>query len=343
MLNTDTIKLMDAMLEQGYLIKRKHDKLPLWIYNYSQTCQFESVWNEATLMCRGLVLDESYNVIAKPFPKFFNWEELIRMGWDIPKGKFTYSDKMDGSLGILFNYEGETHIASRGSFHSEQAKEANLILNEKYSHIKFDKNITYLFEIIYPSNRIVVNYGEKRDLVLLGMIETSTGKDIDISDAPEGLEITKQHEKPVSFQSLKDLNTSNDEGFVIKFENGFRMKIKFEEYCALHRIVTNYNEKTVWEMLKNEDEVNFEIDLPEEFLEWYEKTKKSFQEAYCKIENEALRVFNLIDPCTNRKNNAITIMKENSKVAGIVFNIMDGKDYTSIIWQKLKPKTEVKK
>ena len=36
-------------------------------------------------------------------------------------------------------------------------------------------------------------------------------------------------------------------------------------------------------------------------------------------------------------------MKENSKVAGIVFNIMDGKDYTSIIWQKLKPKTEVKK
>ena len=260
MLNTDTIKLMDAMLEQGYLIKRKHDKLPLWIYNYSQTCQFESVWNEATLMCRGLVLDESYNVIAKPFPKFFNWEELIRMGWDIPKGKFTYSDKMDGSLGILFNYEGETHIASRGSFHSDQAVEANLILKEKYPHIKFDKNITYLFEIIYPSNRIVVNYGEKRDLVLLGMIETSTGKDIDISDAPEGLEITKQHEKPVSFQSLKDLNTSNDEGFVIKFENGFRMKIKFEEYCALHRIVTNYNEKTVWEMLKNEDEVNFEID-----------------------------------------------------------------------------------
>ena len=91
-------------------------------------------------------------------------------------------------------------------------------------------------------------------------------------------------------------------------------------------------------MLKNEEEAKFKIDLPEEFLEWYNKTRKDYFDRYCKIENEALRVFNLIDPYTNRKNNAIFIMKENPEVAGIVFCIMDGRDYTKIIWQKLKPK-----
>jgi hypothetical protein len=44
-------------------------------------------------------------VIAKPFPKFFNYEE--HTADEIPNELFDVYEKMDGSLGICFYYEIE--------------------------------------------------------------------------------------------------------------------------------------------------------------------------------------------------------------------------------------------
>lgn len=55
------------------------------------------------------------------------------------------------SLGILFNYNNEWIISTRGSFESEQAIHATEILNTKYKDVipNLNKELTYLFEIIY--------------------------------------------------------------------------------------------------------------------------------------------------------------------------------------------------
>ena len=111
-------------LEGDYVIAQRHPTLPLLIYNYSRTTQFSGIWDDITLNCRGLVLDLEGNVIAKPFPKFFNYEEHTAEGSKlppIPNENFEVYEKMDGSLGIIFHYEGEWLIATRGSFASEQA------------------------------------------------------------------------------------------------------------------------------------------------------------------------------------------------------------------------------
>jgi RNA ligase len=91
-------------------------------------------------------------------------------------------DKLDGSLGILYFYDDKPYIATRGSFTSEQAERANKIFQKKYSHLHFNKEHTYLFEIIYPENRIVVDYGAKEDLILLAVLDTETGKDLELPD-----------------------------------------------------------------------------------------------------------------------------------------------------------------
>ena len=162
----------------------------LTIYNYSKECQHKGEWNETTLNCRGLVLDENDNIIARPLPKFFNDFELEKMGINFPKEEFDVYEKMDGSLGILYKEDGIYKIATRGSFDSEQAIEGTKILHEKYSNIKFKDGITYLFEILYPENRIVVDYGNTRDLVLLAMIDTKTGNDIPLEDI--GIPVVKK-------------------------------------------------------------------------------------------------------------------------------------------------------
>ena len=57
---------------------------------------------------------------------------------------------MDGSLIILFYYEAKMEwiLASRGSFISEQCLEAQKMFDVSM-YDKLEKDLTYLFEIIY--------------------------------------------------------------------------------------------------------------------------------------------------------------------------------------------------
>jgi RNA ligase len=144
------LKVLQEYIDAGLIEKNDHPVYPISIYNYTRDCQFESKWDNITLNMRGTILDQSGNVIARGFPKFFNYEEVADK---VPvKGDYVYvQEKVDGSLGILFHYENEWHLATKGSFTSEQAKKGMEILKEKYKF--FDKvfmtHVTYIVEIIY--------------------------------------------------------------------------------------------------------------------------------------------------------------------------------------------------
>lgn len=324
----------------GNVSVRKSKTGKLSIYNYTKECQHSDTWNDTTKMCRGLILDENNNVIARPFEKFFNDFELEHLGLTIPNEPFDVYVKLDGSLGILYKDDGEYSIATRGSFESDQAIEGTKILKEKYSHIKFDDNITYIFEIIYPENRIVVDYNGMRDLILLAMIDTKTGKDVPLEDI--GIPIVEKYDGIKDFNTLKNLNESNKEGFVVKFQSGFRMKLKFENYFMLHRIVTNLNKKTILEVLEsNKDFDSFLIDIPEEYKQWAIDTKCQIEDMYGMIEytnNEYMDDYEIFD-LVNRKEQAITIQKYFPKEhVSIAFKKLDNKDYSSVIWDMVREK-----
>ena len=145
------INILADYVSKGLVIGQSHPTLPLAIFNYSRECQYEGLWDDITLNMRGTILDTKGNVIAKPFPKFFNYEEHTAENSKlppIPNETFEVYEKMDGSCIICFNYNDEWICASRGSFTSEQAQKANELL-KNYPIEKLDKNNTYIFEIIY--------------------------------------------------------------------------------------------------------------------------------------------------------------------------------------------------
>jgi len=98
------LNILNKYISEGLVVKNDHPTLPISIYNYSRTCQYENKWDEITKMCRGLILDQEGNVIAKGFNKFFNMEE--HQPEEIPNETFEVFEKLDGSLGILFWYQG---------------------------------------------------------------------------------------------------------------------------------------------------------------------------------------------------------------------------------------------
>ncbi len=331
-------ELLKEMLDKNYVMVQKHPNAELFIYNYTRSANFEKVWNEVTLLTRGLILDSEMNIVARPFPKFFNIEQ--HAAEEIPTLPFEAYEKMDGSLGILYWLDGKPFIASRGSFDSDQAKHANEVLYSKYTHTfdKLVKGVTYLFEIIYPENRIVVDYGEKDDLVLLAMIDNATGLDVELHDI--GFELVKRYDGVNDVHRLRDVQEDNREGFIVRFTNGFRVKLKFEEYCRLHSIVTNVSNVVVWEYLKDGKPLDELIDrTPDEFDAFVIKTVNELKENFKAIEDmHRKKHAEVIDHYAAKKEYALKVLALKGYNTKILFNMYDGRNYSDSIWRMIRPR-----
>ena len=330
---------LDKLVGEGWLISQVHPTLDLTIYNYSQKTQYEKMWNEETLSCRGLVLDSLGNVVARPFKKFFNLSEVEG---EIPDLPFEVFEKMDGSLGIFFWYNGNPIFASRGSFTSDQSKVGwEILKGMDYKNLK--RGVTYLFEIIYPENRIVVDYGDTEKLVLLGAVETSTGEEIPYSGIGENLERFELVRKWANKKSISELAKENDlirEGYVLRFSNGYRVKVKFEEYCRLHKIITNVSNIDIWEKLKDGLPLNEILDkVPDEFYGWVKNTENRLREEFQDILGNSEKILYSIRKKlgdSERKVYAEEIKKNINP--GILFNLLDGRNPDQVIWKLVRPK-----
>jgi T4 RnlA family RNA ligase len=325
--------------EDGLLYSQVHPSLPLTIWNYSEKVQYEGLWDEVTLMCRGLVTDDQGNIVARPFRKFFNMEEKRHT----PTQDFEVYEKMDGSLGIFFYYNSEPVFATRGSFTSDQAIKGKEILNKYNWQYGTYEGYTYLFEIIYPENRIVVDYNGLEELVVLGVIETATGKECNYNEmANEGFSLVKKYDGIKDYSVLKSIIPSNAEGFIVKFSNGDRMKIKGEEYLRLHRIMSNVSTTAVWEILSSGGDMTEILkDVPDEFYDKvnevvkdlsirFENIKKDYMSYFIDITNRVVS--------TDRKGFAEEAKRYNHP--SLLFGILDGKDISPGVWKIVKPKFE---
>ena len=210
---------------------KDHIILPLKLLNYTHRAQFKKNWCGELMIARGLVVREDGMIVARPLPKFFNDYELKGPK---PSGPFEVYEKLDGSCIIMGFYEGKPFFCTRGSFVSDQSIKAEEIYYSKYGNLELDHAYTYCFEIIYPKNKIVVDYGQTTDLFLFAKIHTATGIEAPITNT--GFKCVQKLDLSQSIEKLKQIDEANKEGFVVKFtEDNFRMKIKFPSYISLHK------------------------------------------------------------------------------------------------------------
>tara|TARA_B110000211_G_scaffold233016_1_gene298115 strand:- start:1860 stop:2876 length:1017 start_codon:yes stop_codon:yes gene_type:complete len=323
-------ELLDEYVKEGWLRVQKHPGEDLFIYNYTSKTQYERNWNDVTISCRGLILNQAGDVVAKPFNKFFNLSEIPKE--EVPNEAFEVFEKMDGSLGILYWVNEKPFIASRGSFTSEQAVKASALLHTKYKNAipLLEKGVTYIFEIIYPENRIVVDYGDAETLVLIGAIEIETGTELPLKEM--GFPLVERIEAD-DFNKLQALDLKNKEGFVIRFKSGYRLKVKFDEYQRVHRIITQVSNLTLWECLRENTSLEEIIDrVPDEFYDWVKAVIKELKTDFKKIERIAKSEYKVL---ATRKESAVYF--ETCTYPKIMFNMLNEKKYDDVIWRMIRP------
>ncbi len=334
------LNILNDYIDKGWVAKNDHPTLPLSIYNYTRKTQYEKLWDNITKSCRGLVLDNQGNVIAKSFDKFFNMEE--HKPEEIPNEDFEVYEKLDGSLGILFWYQGKWIMCSKGSFTSSQSIKGRQILDEKYDVHPIPKGYTTLVEIIYPENRIVCDYGDDEMLVVLSMINNSNGKELDYDSLLKINEVTKmpvvkKYDAVQDYRSLKSSISKDKEGYVIKFRNGLRMKVKGEDYVYLHRLLTEFSNVDIWEYLKDKKDLNSLLErVPDEFDSWVKNTVKDLVIKYENILKDYTEIFNELKS-KNLEQKDFAESANRYPYPSILFSMLNGKDVSPFIWKIIKP------
>ena len=394
-----------GLVEQGFIARTKHPKKDLYLFSYTNKAENKWRWERETLQCRGLILNGSDEIISRPFWKFFTLDQIVSLKDQFNKlyninndslhtkyfcgmvnWPFRCFEKMDGSFGILYEVGSYRGIASKRSFVSEQAIKGTEILNSKYETTTFDtRHYTFLFEIVYPENRIVVDYQDSEDLYLIAVIDNRTGQDVPQDKwcqfitgrvppfAPSYyIDETDTDKHRYNLDDLKRIKQpKNQEGLVLLFDNGFRLKFKYDEYLRYHKLRYSVNEKTIWRLLKDDDTTGIKEllrdPIPTGFKEWVNNIIGDFTDIdYYLLYREADKILEQCCGSLENKTKVAAIPNDkkafaskllsivgdeygdgdytwyNGKVNGrqlrsIVFAMNNGKDYRDMIWKYIQP------
>jgi RNA ligase len=350
-----------AAIEAGHVTRKAHPTLPLSIYTYTRDVQYSHAWTPVTMQCRGLVVDDNTGaVVALPFPKIFvtAMHGVHDFAPALPAEPFEIFEKADGSLIIVFHYDGRWHAASKGSFISEQAEWAQNQLAACDLSI-LDPGLTYLAEAIYPGNRIVVDYRDREDLVLLAAYRPADGTEELLSTiTPHWTEIgpvvhtwglqsdiTALEELAAASTTLDGITVggTEEEGYVIRFASGLRAKIKLSSYLTLHRLFTGTNERTIWEVLASGQDPAVLFDtVPDEFADWARGIADNLREQHQQIVAEAAadyaKVLTQLPAGFDRK--SFALLAKETKHRSALFLLIDNRiDAVSAwAWKQIKPR-----
>jgi RNA ligase len=346
-------------INNGLVTCQRHNEFPLVQFTYSRKCVLDDIWDDITIKCRGLIVNsETDEIVARPFEKFFNINTLSRpetMLENLPKTTRYTTEKLDGSLGILYEYNDKWYCATKGSFHSEQAEWANKWLEGR--KLTFPKDFTPLVEIICQDvQHHVVHYDEDR-LVLIGLISNNSGEEkrawyledychfcgIDIETVPYNCYFNGggRYLEP---EELLKLDRDNKEGYVVSWplvgKPPLKVKIKHPTFLKNQKFLHNMTAKKILAALSTSsiptDIANYPQHIQNYVKEWVDYYSGLYEEIF-KTSSEIVK--ESITKCTTRKETAEFFLQNGySFYAPVCFSMIDAtldkpSYYKKIIWK----------
>lgn len=221
--------------------------------------------------CRGLILDEddNWNVVARGFDKFFNvGEHLCPIADNDAKSKVVAYEKKDGSLIMLYYYAGMWRAATTGTPDaSGQVGDHGLTFEDLFwkTFLEHDytvppeagHNLTYLFELMTPLNRVVVRH-TKNKLSLLAVRNNLSGMLMRADQLAPNYSnykgVKQLFGSGATVVQLKETFKTADplrlEGYVIYGPFGSMAKLKHPGYVALHHMVSSTSSKSMLDIIR---------------------------------------------------------------------------------------------
>lgn len=277
------------------------------------------------LFAKGIVYRrEPFELVSLPLVKIYNLGEKLVSAADLaglaaePDARLHFLRKFDGTLVQRFQCDGRVYFTTRGmiegaaavGIQDEDAPErvkgfdflgtARKVAERLYPVLceprpEFD-GLTLVFEFLHPETRVITNYGERQDLVLLACFDRHdwryrTYREVKELAAAHGLTPVDEFTPPGPTLGgqidalLAAIAGTDQEGAVIAIEHGhrvvYRVKVKSPDYLRVLKLVVTCNYARTAEMLDAHPEwsgwADFEAHLrglgreqvPEEVVNFY--------------------------------------------------------------------------
>ena len=321
----------------------------LTIFKYTQDCHIQGLWNETNRQARGIIFRDDGTIVARPFAKFFNLGENTESSpANLPwHEEVEIYEKVDGSCGIGYWKEDQWWLATPGSMESDQAKYGTALMSAiTYASAKLHipHNCTPVFEIVYPENRIVVDYKGEQFLSLLAIFELS-GEEWHPKRVDQIAEKCNFH-RPRRYNI--DLRgeipfEENAEGYVARFASGRRVKVKSPTYLRVHRLLEHMSPKGVIELIRGREYGITLLDLPKTIQQDFDDIRAHVQMMHDKLRIEAEDIAARV-PQGDRKTKALWIQANTpNALTGVVFGLIDSKDMNDKLWKIVLEKVKDEK
>ena len=202
--------------------------------------------------CRGLIFDKSGKLISRPYHKFFNVNEKphTRMEEIDLSKPHVILEKLDGSMIRPIPCDTGFRLATKAGV-TDVAMNAEVFIADKPEYSRFieyclNNGFTPIFEWCSRKNRIVVDYPEDK-LILTAVRLNYSGLYVRWQNVLKEMEIGGFFSIPVVKTISCDDNSDiskvvdqirkweDDEGVIIRFDNGHMVKIKADDYVLRHK------------------------------------------------------------------------------------------------------------
>lgn len=195
--------------------------------------------NAYALECRGIKFNvTTREVIARPFHKFFNLGEIEGdlVNKDITEALVV--DKLDGSMvyPIIHPLSNKVCLCTKAGI-TEVSQLAEELTNPPLDVMReiMEEGYTPIFEFTSPHQQIVLRYKES-SLTLLAVRHMISGEyveDLRPFSNRLGIPIVNHYEGYIALDKIKEWK--DKEGVVLVWNDGFRLKVKADEYVLRHK------------------------------------------------------------------------------------------------------------
>jgi len=311
----------------------------LVLFDYRTEALYGTDWNWFELQSRGLIMRRSTGaVVALPFAKFFNWGEGGRISTERLS---SVTEKLDGSMGVGFWDGVRWRVTTRGSFGSPQGLWATQFLKEHHDLRQLPTGLTLLFEIIFPENRVVVSYGDRQALFLIGVRDRESLADwpwMDVQRLAEqiGFPTPRLGAFGSVNEVLADLSDAgvDREGWVMRFEDGVRFKVKGAAYVYLHKALSGVSFVWVLDGMRSGRIEELLAGIPDEFLGEARGWRMDIESRVEKIEQAVEAAWAVRPVDVERAVFARWVMATHADLAVYLFARLDGRSVRPLVLRR---------
>lgn len=309
--------------------------------------------------CRGILFYPDGRIMARRLHKFFNVNERDETQHhliDLSK-PHVILEKLDGSM-ITPVFVGDdvrwgTKMGLTDVSKPVEDHVRRLPQYEEFARQCRTEGVTPIFEWCSRKQRIVVDYPEDR-LVLIAMRENVSGlympyDVLDYNGSHWHIPVVKTYQGTTSNMEHLIAHTreqENQEGYILRFDDGHMVKIKGDWYVRIHKVKDNLTlEKNVVDMVVNEKIDDAKAFMLEEDRKRVEEFEDKFWHGVAEVVARYEDYFDTVisNSSMDRRewalNHLPTVKSQNSFSPQIIFGMFDGKKVHDLVVDAIRKNT----